>query len=50
VNDREIMGGLVSPGWANVLSTGVVLVLTLAGVLFGISVIAPNVFAVLGGK
>src|SRR5579872_1765071 len=50
VNDKEIMGGLVSPGWANVLSTGVVLVLTLAGVLFGISVIAPNVFAVLGGK
>jgi Mn2+/Fe2+ NRAMP family transporter len=50
VNDKEIMGDLVSPAWANVLSTGVVLVLTLAGVLFGISVIAPNVFAVLGGK
>src|SRR6202163_1388724 len=46
VNDKEIMGNLVSPVWANVLSTGVVLVLTLAGVLFGISVIAPNFFAV----
>ena len=50
VNDREIMGDLVSPAWANTLSAGVVLVLTLAGVLFGISVIAPNFFAVLGGK
>jgi Mn2+/Fe2+ NRAMP family transporter len=50
VNDKEIMGDLVSPVWANVLSTGVVLVLTFAGVLFGISIIAPNVFAALGGK
>jgi Mn2+/Fe2+ NRAMP family transporter len=50
VNDREIMGDLVSPAWANILSASVVLVLTLAGVLFGISVIAPNFFAVLGGK
>jgi len=50
VNDKEVMGDLVSPLWANVLSTGVVLLLTAAGVLFGISVIAPNVFAVLGGR
>jgi hypothetical protein len=28
----------------------VVFVLTAAGVLFGISVIAPNIFAALGGK
>jgi Mn2+/Fe2+ NRAMP family transporter len=49
VNDREIMGDLVSPRWANVLSAGVVLLLTLAGILFGISVIAPNLFAALGG-
>jgi Mn2+/Fe2+ NRAMP family transporter len=50
VNDKEIMGDLVSPLWANVLSTGVVVVLTGAGILFGISIIAPNIFAVLGGK
>jgi Mn2+/Fe2+ NRAMP family transporter len=50
VNDKEIMGDLVSPMWANVLSTAVVLILTAAGVLFGISIVAPNVFSVLGGK
>jgi hypothetical protein len=50
VNDKEVMGDLVSPLWANVLSSGVVFVLTAAGVLFGISVIAPNIFAALGGK
>jgi Mn2+/Fe2+ NRAMP family transporter len=50
VNDKEIMGDLVSPLWANVLSAGVVVLLTIAGVLYGISVIAPNVFANLGGR
>jgi len=50
VNDKDVMGDLVNPLWANVLSTGVVLLLTTAGVLFGISIIAPNVFAALGGK
>jgi Mn2+/Fe2+ NRAMP family transporter len=50
VNDKEIMGNLMSPVWANVLSGGVVFLLTAAGVLFGISVIAPNIFAALGGK
>ena len=50
VNDREIMGELVSPRWANVLATAVVIFLTTPGVLFGISVIAPNIFAALGGK
>jgi Mn2+/Fe2+ NRAMP family transporter len=50
VNDKEIMGDLVSPPWANIFSTGVVLLLTVAGVLFGISVIAPGLFAALGGK
>jgi Mn2+/Fe2+ NRAMP family transporter len=49
-NDREVMGDLVSPKWANVLAISVVVFLTLAGVLFGVSVIAPNVFAFLGGK
>jgi Mn2+/Fe2+ NRAMP family transporter len=49
-NDREIMGDHVSPAWANVLASGVVIFLTLAGVLFGISVVAPNFFAFLGGK
>jgi Mn2+/Fe2+ NRAMP family transporter len=50
VNDKEIMGDLVSPLWANVLSTAVVFILTAAGILFGISIIAPNIFAALGGK
>jgi Mn2+/Fe2+ NRAMP family transporter len=50
VNDKEIMGDLVSPLWANVLSTGVVLLLTAAGLLFGISVIAPSLFTHLGGN
>ena len=49
-NDREIMGDLVSPRWSNALAIGVVSFLTLAGLLFGVSVIAPNVFAFLGGK
>ena len=49
-NDREVMGDLVSPRWANILATGVVVFLTLAGLLFGISVIAPNPFAFLSGK
>jgi Mn2+/Fe2+ NRAMP family transporter len=49
VNDKEIMGDLVSPWWANILATGVVFILAAAGVLFGISIIAPNIFATLGG-
>ncbi len=50
VNDREIMGELVSPPWANVLALGVVIVLIGAGLLFGISVIAPNALALVGGR
>jgi len=50
VNDKEIMGDLVSPLWANILATAVVFVLTAAGILFGISIIAPNLFTALGGK
>ena len=49
VNDREIMGQLVSPRWANVLALGVVTILVGAGLLFGISVIAPNALALVGG-
>lgn len=44
------MGDHVSPAWANVCTAGVVIFLTLAGVLFGISVIAPHFFAFLGGR
>jgi Mn2+/Fe2+ NRAMP family transporter len=50
VNDREIMGDLISPPWANVLALGVVIVLICAGLLFGVSVIAPNALAVFGGR
>lgn len=49
-NDREVMGDLVSRRWVNVLAASVVVFLTLAGLLFGISVVAPNAFAFLGGK
>lgn len=50
VNDREIMGELVSPTWANILALGVVIILIGAGLLFGISVIAPNALALVGGR
>ncbi len=50
VNDREIMGVLVSPRWANVLALGVVIILIGAGLLFGVSVIAPNALALIGGR
>jgi Mn2+/Fe2+ NRAMP family transporter len=50
VNDREIMGELISPLWANVLALGVVILLIGAGLLFGISVIAPNALALVGGR
>jgi Mn2+/Fe2+ NRAMP family transporter len=50
VNDREIMGDLVSPTWANILALGVVVVLIAAGLLFGISVVAPHALALIGGK
>ena len=44
-NDREIMGDLVSPRWANILAGSVVILLIGAGLLFGVSVLAPQVFA-----
>ena len=49
VNDREIMGELVSPVWANAMALGVVVVLISAGILFGVSVIAPSTLAHIGG-
>jgi Mn2+/Fe2+ NRAMP family transporter len=49
VNDREIMGDLVSPLWANILALGVVVVLIAAGVLFGVSVVAPHALSFFGG-
>jgi len=48
VNDKEIMGGVKSPGWANALAATVVVLLTLAGLLYGVSVVAPHAFAWLG--
>jgi len=50
VNDREIMGSLVSPAWANALALGVVIILVGAGLLFGVSVIAPNALALVGAR
>ncbi len=46
-NDREIMGDLVSPRWANLLTTTVVVLLIAAGLLFAVSVMAPRAFAAL---
>jgi Mn2+/Fe2+ NRAMP family transporter len=48
-NDREIMGDMVSPRWVNVLATAVVVLLIAAGALFGLSVLAPKIFAALIG-
>ncbi|HEX4067792.1 MAG TPA: divalent metal cation transporter [Acidobacteriaceae bacterium] len=42
VNDKDIMGEVPSPRWANVLAAIVVLLLTAAGILYGISVLFPN--------
>jgi len=50
VNDRDIMGDLVSPLWANLLALAVVVVLVAAGVLYGFSVIAPRTLALIGGR
>lgn len=41
-NDKEIMGDLVSPRWVNVLTSAIVILLIAAGLLFGISVLAPK--------
>ncbi len=48
VNDKEIMGDLVSPAWANILALGVVVALIAAGLLFGISVVAPKTLSIFG--
>jgi Mn2+/Fe2+ NRAMP family transporter len=50
VNDREIMGEFVSPTWANVLALAVVVILVAAGLLFGLSVIAPHALSLIGGR
>jgi Mn2+/Fe2+ NRAMP family transporter len=49
VNDKEIMGDLVNPRWINVLASCVTALLVGAGTLFALSVVAPKVFASLGG-
>jgi Mn2+/Fe2+ NRAMP family transporter len=46
-NDREIMGDMVSPRWANVLASAVVVLLIAAGVLFAASVLVPKTLAAL---
>jgi Mn2+/Fe2+ NRAMP family transporter len=50
VNDKEIMGDMVNPAWTNLLAMGVVVLLTAAGVLFGVSVIAPRFLSALTGR
>jgi Mn2+/Fe2+ NRAMP family transporter len=48
VNDKEIMEGVPSPGWMNALAAAVVVLLTAAGILYGVSVVAPNALAWIG--
>jgi Mn2+/Fe2+ NRAMP family transporter len=50
VNDKEIMGEVKSPGWANALAATVVVLLTGAGVLYGVSAVAPQALQWLGGR
>ena len=49
VNDKELMGDAASPRWMNLITTAVVVFLTGAGVLFGLSVIAPKLLASIAG-
>lgn len=44
-NDREIMGDMVSPRWANLLTTAVVVLLIAAGLLFAANVLFPKTLA-----
>ncbi|MGC2299045.1 MAG: divalent metal cation transporter [Acidobacteriaceae bacterium] len=48
VNDKEIMEGVPSPRWMNALAAAVVVLLTAAGILYGLSVVAPNALAWIG--
>jgi Mn2+/Fe2+ NRAMP family transporter len=50
VNDKEIMGDMVNRAWTNLLAMGVVVLLTAAGLLFGVSVIAPHFLSSLTGR
>ncbi|MGA7521921.1 MAG: divalent metal cation transporter [Acidobacteriaceae bacterium] len=49
VNDKEIMDGVRSPRWANALAGLVVVLLTAAGVLYGLSVVAPQALTWISG-
>jgi Mn2+/Fe2+ NRAMP family transporter len=48
VNDKEIMEGVESPAWMNMLAAAVVVLLTAAGILYGLSVVAPGALAWMG--
>ena len=48
VNDKEIMEGVPSPRWMNALAAAVVVVLTAAGILYGVSVVAPKALEWIG--
>ena len=43
-------GRVKSPRWANALATLVVLLLTAAGILYGLSVVVPHAFTWIGGR
>jgi len=48
VNDKEIMEGVRSPAWMNTLAAIVVVLLTAAGILYGVSVVSPHALSWLG--
>ncbi len=48
VNDKEIMEGVKSPAWMNMLAAAVVVLLTAAGILYGLSVVAPGALEWMG--
>lgn len=50
VNDKQIMGDVESPRRANFVAGVVVVVLTAAGVLYGLSVVVPQALAWLGSR
>lgn len=50
VNDKDIMEGVKSPRWANILAGSIVVVLTAAGILYGLSAVAPHALAWLAAR
>lgn len=48
LNDREVVGDVTSPRWLNLLTAAVVALLAGAGILYGVSIVFPHAFSMLG--